>query len=166
MARGRVSFVDSGHFDRRWPSSSVILPHVLHPDYVMPSSPGLNLVDRTNIFFGRDAPTGLLTPPSERKRAQQRGFDPRGHKRLKLDLAEGTEASVDTDSESEDDRVNLRGRRAYQFSIHSLRNRAMLGGPSSISRQMPGELFPQTHQIFCLTQISFNKVHLAVIRLF
>lgn len=103
-----------------------------------------NLVDCTNFFRRESASTGLLTPPSERKRVRQREFDARDKKRpkLNLDAAEQKEDVFAADDDSDEEMVNgTQRRRAYPFSVHALRDRVMLGGRLNVSRQSYSELW-------------------------
>ncbi|RPD61859.1 WD40 repeat-like protein [Lentinus tigrinus ALCF2SS1-7] len=98
-----------------------------------------NLLDRTNFFRREGATTGLPTPPSERKRVCHLDVDGREKKRLKFDLSGqengGTDEHVDSDSEDEDWDALRTQRADYRYSVYALRNRGMLAGPSSVSRQ-------------------------------
>ncbi|TFK86484.1 WD40 repeat-like protein [Polyporus arcularius HHB13444] len=100
-----------------------------------------NLIDRTNFFRREGVPTGLPTPPSERKRARHLrvDLDDREKKRLKFDLTgkenSGTDDNPDSDSEDEEWDASRARRRDHLYSVYSLRNRGMLAGPSSVSRQ-------------------------------
>ncbi len=109
-----------------------------------------NLIDRTNFFRREGVPTSLPTPPSERKRARHLrvDLDVREKKRLKLDLTgkenSGTDDDSNSDSEDEEWDASRARRRDHLYSVYSLRNRGMLAGPSSVSRQPDRE-----SRIFC-----------------
>ena len=108
----------------------------------MPPTKESNLVDCTNFFRREGASTGLLTPPSERKRVRQREFDTRDKKRLKLNLdvtdKSGDVSAVDDDSDEEmNDGPRKKG--VYPFSLRALSDRTMLGGNSNRSRQLYSE---------------------------
>ncbi|KAI0751438.1 WD40-repeat-containing domain protein [Daedaleopsis nitida] len=101
------------------------------------------LLDRTNISHVLVAPTGLLTPPSERKRVRVRQleFDGPDKKRLKLEPLGKENDGSDSDSESSDDEVDSatrQRRRDHQYSVYASRNHSMLGGSSRTARHLYG----------------------------
>lgn len=124
------------------------------------SSPDPSLVDSTNVrLLGtRTLPACLPTPPSERKRASHTELKGPERKRVKLEWPqkgkENVTADVYSESESEEE-VDLSGSReiAARYSVYNLRNRAMLGGPSSSSRRLDRELHPSS--VFATT----NHIH-------
>ena len=105
-------------------------------------TPSSNFADLTNFFRRDGAPTGLLTPPSERKRVRQRDFETRDKKRQKLDSHgdEDAEMKEESDSsESEDDGESGHRQQLHRFSVAGLRSRALLAGPSGLPQRLPRE---------------------------
>ena len=100
-----------------------------------------SLLDCTNFFRRDGVSTGLLTPPSERKRARPRESTARDKKRVKLHVkGDGDlDMAVDVESESDGDETGSFGRRRYPFSVYGLKSRAMLGSSSRASRHIPCE---------------------------
>lgn len=101
-----------------------------------------SLFDLTNFYRREGFPTGLPTPPSERKRVRQLNFDGRDKKRVKVDASgkkdtgDGPDTDTDTDIDSEDDNESVTRwpRRDYQHSVYASRIRGMLAGPSGMTR--------------------------------
>lgn len=106
-------------------------------------SPQSNLLDRTNVFRREGAPTGLPTPPSERKRVRRVEFNGRDKKRLKFDSPGkengGRDIDLETDSEDDEGDASSPFQRVCTYSVYGLGNQRMQAGPSDVSRRLESE---------------------------